>query len=143
MDSQTSSQPTSPVPQATTQQPLLQQPLSVTSNALTPATTAVVTSTSPNVVAIPVPVVPPPDDIYTYICVKGSLHDVNSSIFGLNGEEMSAMSKRFSKGTTEIVNGIMVRGPPIEVINTLSKLGYKVVCSTGEVEIVWTMQREA
>jgi hypothetical protein len=33
-------------------------------------------------------------------------------------------------------------GPPVQVINTLSELGYKVVCSTGEAEIVWTLQRE-
>jgi hypothetical protein len=33
-------------------------------------------------------------------------------------------------------------GPPIAVINTLSELGYKVVCSTGEAEVVWTLQRE-
>lgn len=33
-------------------------------------------------------------------------------------------------------------GPPIQVINTLSELGYKVVCSTGEAEVVWTLQRE-
>jgi hypothetical protein len=33
-------------------------------------------------------------------------------------------------------------GPPIQVINTLSELGYKVVCSTGDAEVVWTLQRE-
>jgi hypothetical protein len=33
-------------------------------------------------------------------------------------------------------------GPPIAVVNTLSELGYKVVCSTGEAEVVWTLQRE-
>jgi len=147
MDCQTTSQPPSPAPQAILQQPSLvqvtqqqQQQPQQQQQITTPATAAVVTSTSPNVVAIPV--VPPPEDIYVYVCVKGSLHDTNSSIFGLNSEEQIAMGKRFTKGTTEIVNGIMVNGAPVEVINTLSKLGYKVICSTGECEVVWTMQRE-
>lgn len=99
------------------------------------------TSTNPNVVTIPVPICPP-EDIYTYVAVKGSLHDTNASIFGLNKEEILALSKRFSNGQTEIVNGVMVKGSPIDVVNCLSKLGYKVICSTGEAEIVWTMQRE-
>jgi len=33
-------------------------------------------------------------------------------------------------------------GPPIAVINTLSELGYEVVSSTGEAEVVWTLRRE-
>lgn len=72
---------------------------------LAPQTTTTVTSTSsPSVVTIPVPIVPT-EEIYTYVIVKGSLHDQNASIFGLNREEIAALSKKFAHGSTEIVNG--------------------------------------
>ncbi|XP_055921238.1 uncharacterized protein LOC129952591 [Eupeodes corollae] len=96
---------------------------------------------STNVVTIPVPIVSQ-EDIYTYISIKGSLHDRTTAVFGLNSDEVLALSKRFENGTTNIVNGVMINTPPMQLINTLSQLGYKVICSTGEAEIVWTMQRE-
>lgn len=72
---------------------------------LNPQTPTTVTSTSsPSVVTIPVPIVPS-EEIYSYVIVKGSLHDQNASIFGLNFEETIALSKRFARGSTEIVNG--------------------------------------
>ncbi|KAK7870508.1 hypothetical protein R5R35_002913 [Gryllus longicercus] len=40
------------------------------------------------------------------------------------------------------MNGVIIKGAAMDVINSLSELGYHVVCSTGEAEIVWTMQRE-
>ncbi|CAD7079206.1 unnamed protein product [Hermetia illucens] len=92
-------------------------------------------------VVIPVPIVPP-EDIYTYVVVKGSLHAQDCAIFGLNEQETAAFTKRYTNGSTEIVNGILIKIPPLQAINSLSQLGYKVVCSTGEAEIVWTMQRE-
>lgn len=127
-----------------------QQPINENSNntAITTTTTGIntnnctVSTSSPNVVTIPVPVVSPPEDIYTYVAIKGSLHAQDCSIFGLNKEEILALSKRFASGSTEIINGIMVKAAPIDVINTISKLGYKVISSTGEAETVWTMQRE-
>lgn len=78
---------------------------SSTNLTLTPQTATNVTSTSsPSVVTIPVPIVPT-EEIYTYVIVKGSLHDQNASIFGLNTEEIAALSKKFAQGSTEIVNG--------------------------------------
>lgn len=101
----------------------------------------------PNVVVtMPIPVVPAAANInegtFVYVAVKGSLHSMDSSVFGLSKEEVSALSKRFSNSSTAIVNGVNIKGPPIDVINSLSQLGYKIVCSTGETEVVWTMQRE-
>lgn len=42
----------------------------------------------------------------------------------------------------KLVDVCLFPGPPVQVINTLSELGYKVVCTTGEAEVVWTLQRE-
>ncbi|XP_055857284.1 uncharacterized protein LOC129920108 [Episyrphus balteatus] len=110
-------------------------PTTTTNNVPTPV------SCSTNVVTIPVPIVSQ-EDIYTYVSIKGSLHDRTTAVFGLNNDEVLALSKRFENGTTQIVNGIIINTPPMQLINTLSQLGYKVICSTGEAEIVWTMQRE-
>lgn len=98
----------------------------------------------PNVVTIPVPVpaVALNEGTYVYVAVKGSLHSMDSSVFGLNKEEVTALSKRFSNSSTTIINGVNIKGPPIEVINSLSQLGYKVISSTGEAEVTWTLQRE-
>lgn len=95
----------------------------------------------PSIVTVTVPVTQP-EGTYTYVAVKGSLHASDSAVFGLNSDEVKALSKRFSNSTTEIVNGVNIKGPPMSVINALSLLGYKVVGSTGEIEIVWTLQRE-
>lgn len=95
----------------------------------------------PNVVTVAVPITQP-DGTFTYVAVKGSLHASDSAVFGLNADEVKALSKRFANSTTEIVNGVNIKGPPMSVINSLSLLGYKVVCSTGEIEVVWTLQRE-
>lgn len=110
-------------------------PTSATTNNPTPV------SCNTNVVTIPVPIVSQ-EDIYTYVSIKGSLHDRTCAVFGLNNDEVVALSKRFENGTTQIINGVMINAPPMQLINTLSQLGYKVICSTGEAEIVWTMQRE-
>lgn len=87
--------------------------------------------------------VPPIEGTYFYVAVKGSLHATDSSVFGLNKDEALALAKRFSNTSIGIVNGISVKGSPMAVINSLSQLGYKVVCSTGETEVIWTMAREA
>lgn len=82
------------------------------------------------------------DSTFTYVAVKGSLHASETAVFGLSDEESKALRKRFVNGTTEIVNGISIKGPPMNIINSLCLLGYRVVCSTGEIEVVWTLQRE-
>lgn len=46
----------------------------------------------------------------------------------------------FTIGTFVLI--ICLLGAPLSVINALAELGYKVVCSTGEAEILWTLQRE-
>ncbi|XP_067623050.1 uncharacterized protein [Eurosta solidaginis] len=109
------------------------------------AQTATSTNSVPNsvanVVTIPVPIVQNEEN-YTYVTVKGSLHDRSCAVFGLNETEMQALSKRFGQGMKGAVNGIMVSIPPMEMVNTLAQLSYKVICSCGEAEISWTMQRE-
>ncbi|KAK7870507.1 hypothetical protein R5R35_002913 [Gryllus longicercus] len=80
---------------------------------------------------------------YYYIAVKGSLHATDCQVFGLNEDERDALSKRYSNSSAEVImNGVIIKGAAMDVINSLSELGYHVVCSTGEAEIVWTMQRE-
>ncbi|XP_018329391.1 uncharacterized protein LOC112903856 [Agrilus planipennis] len=77
-----------------------------------------------------------------YIAVKASLHSSDTAVFGLNDEEEIALAKRFEDYKKEVINGILLKTPPIDLINALSELGYKVVCTTGEAEIVWTMKRD-
>lgn len=78
---------------------------------------------------------------FYYVAVKGSLHASDCSVFGLIPAEVQALAKRYPS-SIEVINGMLIKGPPIQVINTLSELGYRVVCSTGEAEVVWTLQRE-
>ncbi|KAH8261856.1 hypothetical protein KR038_005542 [Drosophila bunnanda] len=94
-----------------------------------------------NVVTIPVPILQSEGN-FAYITVKGSLHDYTCTVFGLNQAEVQALSKRFESGVKPCVNGIMVAVSPMVMLNTLAQLSYKVVCSCGEAEICWTMQRE-
>ncbi|XP_017038579.1 uncharacterized protein [Drosophila kikkawai] len=94
-----------------------------------------------NVVTIPVPILQSEGN-FAYITVKGSLHDYTCTVFGLNQAEVQALSKRFESGVKACVNGIMVAVSPMVMLNTLAQLSYKVVCSCGEAEICWTMQRE-
>lgn len=103
--------------------------------------TVTTTCTTPNVVTIPVPIVQNEEN-YAYVTVKGSLHDRTCCIFGLNEAEIQALSKRYGTGVKQVVNGVMVSVPPMVMLNTLAQLSYKVVCSCGEAEICWTMQRE-
>lgn len=79
---------------------------------------------------------------YLYVAVKGSLHANDCAVFGLNCDEIQALTKRYQNSSAETLNGVIIKGPPMHVINSLSELGYRVVCSTGEAEIVWTLQRE-
>lgn len=101
-------------------------------------------STSPvstKIIPIPVQAIHH-EGTYMYIAVKGSLHAFDSCVFGLSKEEETAVTQKFSTDSNKVVGGVMIKNHPIQVINALSQLGYKVVCSTGETEIVWTMQRE-
>ncbi|XP_017767309.1 PREDICTED: uncharacterized protein LOC108555796 isoform X2 [Eufriesea mexicana] len=82
------------------------------------------------------------DENYYYIGVKASPFAIDCAVFGLNPDEVSALSKRFPNSGTNVLNGVMIKGPPFSIINALAELGYRVVCSTGETEILWTMQRE-
>lgn len=80
--------------------------------------------------------------IYYYVAVKGSLTSGDCDVFGLDQEEITALTKRFPNSNAQIGNGVVIKGPPMTVINTLCQLGYKVVSSSGEAEVVWTLQRE-
>lgn len=108
---------------------------------LNTAAAATATTCQANVVTIPVPILQSEGN-FAYITVKGSLHDYTCTVFGLNQAEVQALSKRFESGVKACVNGIMVAVSPMVMLNTLAQLSYKVVCSCGEAEICWTMQRE-
>lgn len=84
------------------------------------------------------------DDIFYYIGVKASPFATDCAVFGLPPKEASALRSRFplSPSSPNVVNGIVLKGTPFSVINALAELGYRVICSTGETEILWTMQRE-
>jgi len=105
-------------------------------------TTATPVAVQQDKVVIPVPVVQPVEGNYVYCFVKGSLYANFTSLFGLANEEIQALSKRYNNTTTIVDNGIMIKAPPAELINSLSQIGYKVVCSTGEAEVTWTLQRD-
>lgn len=79
---------------------------------------------------------------YAYVAVKASIHAADSSVFGLNEEEIKALVKKFSDYHKQVINGILLKAAPIDVVNALGQLGYRVVATTGEAEIVWTMQRD-
>lgn len=115
-----------------------------TPNPITTPPISVPTPTNPaaSVVTVPIAVPIPSESTYVYIAVKASLYGEDCSIFGMNEVEYRAIATRFNYGTTPIHNGILIKSPALPVINALSQLGYEVVCSTGEAEIVWTMQRE-
>lgn len=80
------------------------------------------------------------DSIVNYIAVKGSLHAYECAIFGLKPEEVRALESKFTR--TIIVNGDAFKTNVIIVLNALVQLGYRIISSTGESEITWTMQRE-
>lgn len=80
--------------------------------------------------------------IHAYVAVKASLHATDSAVFGLNETELNALVKRFHNYRKDIINGILLKATPIEIVNALAELGYRVVATTGEAEVVWTMQRD-
>lgn len=47
----------------------------------------------PNVVTVAVPITQP-EGTFTYVAVKGSLHASDAAVFGLNDDEVKALSKR-------------------------------------------------
>lgn len=81
------------------------------------------------------------EDGVVYIAVKGSIHAHDCSVFGLGQEEIRALSKKFP-GSGDVVNGISIKANALNTINSLAQLGYKVISSTGEAEITWTLQRD-
>lgn len=79
--------------------------------------------------------------MYAYVVVKSSVHASDTSVFGLNNDEVAAISQRYPK-KIDIENGMLFKATPIQMINALGQLGYHVVASTGEAEVTWTMQRD-
>ncbi|XP_043510253.1 uncharacterized protein LOC122528804 isoform X5 [Frieseomelitta varia] len=82
------------------------------------------------------------DESYYYIGLKGSPFGAVSFVVGLNSDEILALSERFPKSEAKVSNGIMITGPPLSVINALAELGYRVIGTTGDIEIFWTLRRE-
>lgn len=84
----------------------------------------------------------PPEGVYTYVAVKGMLNNRDCIVFGLTEDEISALLVRYQRGSIEYTNGTNLLAGPIAVVNSLAQLGYRVIASTGETEITWTLQRE-
>lgn len=103
-----------------------------TSSSCTPQTASIVT----------VPVIQQQEGIYAYISIRGVLSGEDCSVFGLSLEESLALQKRFTFSSMEMMHGHLIKSNVFQVLNSLSKLGYKVICSSGDKDIVWTMQRE-
>lgn len=82
------------------------------------------------------------EDTIAYVAVKGSLHANDCSVFGLGQEEVKALSQKYPGSGNTVVNGFSIKTNALDVIKSLSQLGYKIISSTGEAEITWTMQRE-
>lgn len=101
-----------------------------------------VSVTPPAAAIVTVPVIQQQEGIYSYISIRGVPSGDDCSVFGLSLEESLALQKRFTFSSIEIMHGNMIKSNVFQVMNSVSKLGYKVVCSSGEKEIVWTMQRE-
>lgn len=78
---------------------------------------------------------------YCYVVVKASPYTPDSAVFGLNDEETSALVQKFHNSLGGVVNGIMLKANHVQVLNALGLLGYRVVASSGEEEIVWTLER--
>ncbi|EFN80877.1 uncharacterized protein LOC105186480 isoform X2 [Harpegnathos saltator] len=84
------------------------------------------------------------DDTFYYVGVRASPYATDCAVFGLMSNEQSALRARFplAPESSDVINGILFKGSPFSVINALAELGYRIVCSTGESEVLWTMQRE-
>lgn len=86
--------------------------------------------------------IPIVEDGIVYVAIKGSLYANDCSAFGLGQEEIRALTKRFPGSVAGVVNGITIKATVLSTINALAQLGYKVVSSTGEAEVTWTLQRD-
>ena len=82
------------------------------------------------------------DEGYYYVGVNASPFSSDCTVFGLNSEEILALSKRFPNSGAVASNGVIIKGPPFSVINALAELGYRVICSAGKTDTLWTLQRE-
>lgn len=78
---------------------------------------------------------------FAYLALKGSLHAHDCQVFGLEELEIAALKTKCNVKDS-VLNGKLVEGQPIKVINYLSELGYRVVCCSGEGECTWTLARE-
>lgn len=81
------------------------------------------------------------EDGVVYIAIKGSLHANDCSVFGLGSEEIKALTRKYP-GSGVVVNGVSIKANVLAAINSLGQLGYKIISSTGETEITWTLQRD-
>ncbi|CAK1603144.1 unnamed protein product [Parnassius mnemosyne] len=84
----------------------------------------------------------PSEDGVVYIAVKGSLYANDSFVFGLGQEEVKALTAKFPGLGVDVVNGVSIKTNVLQTLNSLGQLGYKIISSTGETEITWTLQRE-
>lgn len=82
----------------------------------------------------------PLENVY-YAAIKGFLNADNCLAFGLSLEEERALYAQTQSGSkSQIPNFFRIN--VLGAINALSQLGYRVVSTTGESEITWTLMRE-
>lgn len=48
--------------------------------------------------------------LFYYVAVKGSLTSGDCDVFGLDPEEISALTKRFPNSNAQISNGVVIKG---------------------------------
>lgn len=99
-------------------------------------------SDQPQKVVVPMPIIQHHDEIYYYIFIKGSLYSCDSAVFGLEAQEIQALAKKFSSPCKEVENGVLIKKPVHQVVNSLAQLGYKIISTCGETDTIFTMQRE-
>lgn len=75
-----------------------------------------VTNETTKVVTVPVVPVIPNDENYYYVFVKASLYSSDSAVFGLNAEEIQALSTKFQSEPRTVENGILIKKPVTLVI---------------------------
>lgn len=117
-------------------------PPTATSSFAVPVSVCATPPTTTSASIVTVPVIQQQEGIYAYISIRGILSGDDCTVFGINLEEKLALQKRFTFSSIEICHGAVIKSNVFQVMNSLSKLGYKVVCSSGEKDTTWTMQRE-
>ncbi|XP_059484003.1 ankyrin repeat domain-containing protein 39-like [Neocloeon triangulifer] len=77
--------------------------------------------------------------ITSYVLVKGSVHGSDCTVFGLEPQDEEQLLSQYQSGGN-VMNGKIVKGSTISILNLLARLGFKVISSTGETDTTWTLE---